>query len=326
MKPYRRGLLAGIVASIALAGAPGVSSQDRYPSKPIRIVVPFAAGGPGDILGRIVAAQLQEVLGQSVIVDNRPGANGEPGTEYVAKSAPDGYTILQVSTVQTISMALQERLRYDLLRDFDPVSYVFEAPLVLVTPGTAAQRTVPSLVAYAKTKPEGLSYGTGGVGTVGHLSAELFKRSTGISAVNVPYKGNGAAMSDLVGGRLDFYFATIAESVGHIKGGRLNALAVSSKTRSRVLPDVPTMGEAGFSNFTPVASWGFMVPRNTPAPIVRQLSDAIAKGVGAPAVQERLQTLGVASNIGGPDALASSIRSDLTTWGQVIKAANIRPE
>jgi tripartite-type tricarboxylate transporter receptor subunit TctC len=326
MKRSRRAAAAVLLACVSIAWSPLTQAQDKYPSKPIRLVVPFAAGGPGDILARLLASQLPTQLGQNVIVDNRPGANGETGTENAARSPPDGYTILQVSTVQTISMALQEKLRYDLLRDFEPVSYAFEAPLVLVTPGSSPVRTVPALIAAARSRREGLSYGTGGVGTVGHLTAELFKRSAGITAVNVPYKGNGAAMGDLIGGRLDFYFATVAESQGNVKNGRLNALAVTSRSRVQGLPDTPTMAESGFPTLTPLVTWGFMVPKGTPAPIVKQLHEAIAKSIALPALQERLHTLGVTANVGDGNALATSIHSDLVTWRQVIRSANIQPE
>lgn len=319
-------LLAAAAAPAGLLTSPGLLAQERYPSKPIRLVVPFAAGGPGDILARMLAAQLPAQLGQSVIVDNRPGASGETGTEEVARAPADGYTLLQVATVQTILMALKEKVRYDLLRDFDAISYAFEAPLVLVTPGTGQVRTVAQLIAAAKAQAQGLNYGTGGIGTVGHLTAELFKRRASISATNVPYKGTGAAMGNLLGGRLDFYLATPAESIGHIRSGKLHALAVTSRSRISVLPDTPTLIESGMANTTAVATWGFMAPKGTPAPILRQLHEAISKAIATPAVQERLETLSIASNVGDGVALATSIQADLAQWRQVIKAANIQPE
>lgn len=326
MEVSRRRATAALIAAASAACLPLAQAQDKFPSRPIRLVVPFAAGGPGDILARLVATEMHTHLGQPVVVDNRPGASGETGTEQVAKSPADGYTILQTSTVLTVSMALRDNLRYDLLRDFEPVTYAFEAPLVLVTPGSSPHKTVASLIAYAKRKPEGLTYGTGGVGTVGHLTAELFKRRADIAAVNVPYKGNGAAMADLIGGRLDFYVATVGEAVGNIKEGKLNALAVTAKSRLSVLPDVPTTIEAGFTGLSPLVTWGFVVPKRTPAPIVRQLHEAIAKAVAAPATQERLHAMSITADVRDGSALTASIQSELSTWRQVIKAANIQSE
>ena len=314
----------GVWLAAALFGGVNSHATETYPSKPIRIVVPFSAGGPGDILARLVAAQLPAELGQTVIVDNRPGANGEIGTEQVARAEPDGYTVLQVSTVQVISMALQPTLRYDLLRDFEPVSYAVESPLVLLTGTETAQKTVAGLIEYAKQKPDGLTYGAGGVGTVGHLSSELFKRAAGIPAIGVPYKGNGAAMGDLIGGRLDFYFATVAESSANIKAGRLNALAVTSSVRDPRIPEIPTMAEVGFPNVNGLVSWGFMLPKNTPQPIVKRLSDAITASIDSPSFQKQLDTLGLTANVGGPEVLASAIRKDYSLWRNVITEANIQ--
>lgn len=319
--------IGALLLSSALAVVPfGASAEASFPSRALKIVVPFSAGGPGDILARVVASQLQETLGQSVVVDNRPGANGEPGTEQAARAEPDGYTILQTSTVQTISMVLRPVLRYDLLRDFEPVTYTFEAPLVLLTPSASSVKTVDELISLAAKSPDGLMYGTGGVGTAGHLTSEMFKRSANIQATSVPYKGTGAAVGDLIGGRLDFYFGTVADSIGNVSSGRLNALAVTSRQRDAMLPDVPTMTEAGFSELDPLVSWGFMVPKGTPAAIVDRLHNAIATSIAEPAVQERLRTLGVTSNVGGGEKLKNAIQKDLELWGNTIRQANIKPE
>ncbi len=319
----RRVILAA--SAVALSMPSWSQTSEKYPSRPIRMVVAFAAGGPGDILTRLVAHQMTEVLGQNVIVENKPGANGETGTVHVAQSPADGYTVLQVSTVQTINMALRDNIRYNLNRDFEPVAHAFEAPLVLVSPGTAPYKNVQGLLTYAKSKPEGIVYGSGGTGTVGHLSSELFRRSAGFQAIHAPYPGTGAAMNDLAGGRLDYFFSTIADSIGHIKSGRLKALAVTSTGRDPVLPGVPAMSEIGYRDINPLVSWGFMVPKGTPPAVVKVLQEAIAKSVNSPNVQKKLISMSVTPNFGGPEVLASSITRDFNIWSQVIKTANIQP-
>jgi tripartite-type tricarboxylate transporter receptor subunit TctC len=291
----------------------------------VRIIIPFAAGGPGDIIARAISGALTEDLGQPVLVDNRPGADGATGTEQAARAAPDGYTILQVATPQVINMALKdkEKLRYDLLRDFLPVARLAQTSMVLVTPASSPARTVAELVALAKSKPNGLAYGSGATGSVGHLSAEMFKRASGISAMHVPYKGTGAALPDLMAGRLDFFFMTQFEAVGAVKGGHIRALAVTAPQRVAGFPDTPTMIELGFSGFELRAWYAYMVPINTPAPVVQRIREAILKSLSAPEVQKTMQTLGAAPFPGGPEDLSAMIKSEIVLWGRVIKAANI---
>jgi tripartite-type tricarboxylate transporter receptor subunit TctC len=302
-------------------------AQDRYPSKPIRIIVAFGAGGSGDLLARTLAQQLTEVIGQSVVVENRPGGNAVPGTEYVAKSPADGYTLLQYTSTLAVNTVLIPNISYDLFKDFVPVAFTSEAPLVLLTPASSTNRKVSDLVAYAKSNQKGVSFGHGGVGSMSHLSSELFKRSMGIDAVSVAYKGNAPAMTDLIGGRLDYYFSTVSDVLPNIQSGRLNALAVTSEQRDHLLPNVPTMVELGYKDFTPMASWGYLAPKNTPAPIVRQLQDAIAKAMKAPAMQERLKSVGAsATNAGGSETLTAVMKAEIARWEPVIKAANIKSE
>ncbi|HSW19448.1 MAG TPA: tripartite tricarboxylate transporter substrate binding protein [Ramlibacter sp.] len=315
---------------LALACA-GLSSQaiaqDKFPSKPLRIIVTFGAGGSGDIVARALATQLGEALGQSVVVENRAGGNAIPGTEYAAKAPADGYTILQYTTTIAVNTVLQPIIPYDLFRDFTPRAFVCEAPLVLLTPGTSPNKKVADLLAFAKGGAKGVSFGHGGVGSMSHLSSELFARSMGIDAVSVAYKGNAPAMNDLIGGRLDYYFSTINDMLPNIKAGRLNALAVTSAQRDPSLPNVPTMVELGYKDFTPAVNWGFLVPKNTPAPIVKQLQDAMVKAIGTPAMQERMTAVGASSrNAGGPEVMTARMKADIARWEPVIKAAHIKPE
>jgi len=327
MNRFTHFLKSTLILLALAATAPLLQAQDKFPSKPVTIIVAFGAGGSGDILARTIAIPLGETLGQSVIVENRAGGQAVPGTLYVARAPADGYTILEYTSTLAINQVLHPNLPYDLLRDFTPLSYSFEAPLVLLTPGISPNRKLPDLVAYAKSKPGGISFGHGGSGSLSHLSGELLKRAMAVDAVSVPYKGNGPAMADLIGGRLDYYFAAEVDSISNVKAGRLNALAITGTDRSPSMPDVPTMVELGYKNFTPSISWGFLVPKATPAPVARQLQDAFAKAIAAPAFQERLRSLGVTSkNSGGADVMAEKVKEEMARWEPVIKAANIRPE
>jgi tripartite-type tricarboxylate transporter receptor subunit TctC len=324
---HRKHFVPAILLALAGLGlAAPAAAEDKFPSKPVRMIVGFGAGGSGDLLARTLAQQMSETLGQQVIVENRPGANAIPATEYSAKQPADGYTIMEYTTTLAVNTVLQP-VPYDLFRDFTPIAYTFSAPLVLMTPATSPNKKVSDLIAYAKANSKGVSFGHGGVGSMSHLSGELFKRAVGIDAVSVGYKGNAPAMSDLIGGRLDYYFSTINDVLPNIKGGRLNALAVTSTQRDPMLPDVPTMVELGYKDFTPVVNWGFLAPRNTPAPVVKALQDAMLKALAAPAMQERLAAVGASSHgAGGGDVMTAKMKSEIARWQPVVKAANIKPE
>lgn len=317
---------AGLLALAGFGMATQALAEEKFPSRPLRIVVTFGAGGSGDLLARTLAQQLGEVLGQPVIVDNRAGGNAIPGTDYVAKQPADGYTILQYTSTLAVNMVLQPNVPYDLFRDFTPVAYTFDAPLVLLTSGASPNHKVADLLAYAKSK-KSLSFGHGGVGSMSHLSGELFKRSMGLDAVSVGYKGNAPAMADLISGRLDYYFSTVSDVLPNIQAGRLNALAVTATHRDPMLPNVPTMAELGYKDFTPQTNWGYLVPKNTPAPVVKRLQDAIAKALATPAMQERLKAVGASSaGAGGPEVMTAMMKSEIARWEPVIKAANIKPD
>ena len=318
-------VLCALLACLACMASPVLHAQEKFPSKPVRVIVPFAAGGVGDTVARIISTPLSQQLGQPVIVDNRAGGDSVTGTEYAAKAAPDGYTILQVSTSQTINMVLRDKPSYDLLRDFAPVAQVAGSTLVLVVAASSPNRTVADLIAYGKTKPGGLSYGSGGVGSVGHLSGELFKRVAAISALHVPYKGNSAVISDLVGGRLDFFFPSQPEAVQLVAAGKLRALAVTAARRVPAFPDVPTMIEAGVG-FDAGSNYGYMVPAGTPATVIKQLHNAISTVVALPAVREHFQASGLTMNVGTPEQMTATLKDEISRWGLVVKTANIRAE
>jgi len=321
-----RQIIAALLAGAACTTSPALHAQEKYPAKPIRVIVPFAAGGIGDTVARIISTPLGEQLGQPVIVENRPGGDSMTGTEYAAKAAPDGYTLLQASTPQAINMVLRAKTRYNLLRDFIPVACAVRSTLVLVVPASSPNHTVADLVAYAKSRPNGITYGSGAIGSVGHLSGELLKRETGMNALHVAYKGNSAVIPDLIGGRLDFFFASQPEAVQGVNSGYLRALAVTATDRVKGFPSVPTMIDAGYRGFDPSSNYGYMLPAGTPAPIARRLNEALGKVIAMPVVQERFQALGLTPSFCAPDQWTATVKSELGRWGEVVKGANIKAE
>lgn len=314
------------LAAVAIvAGAlPLAKAQEPYPNKALRIIVPFAPAGGGDTFARIISEKLATQLGQTVVVENRAGADTAIGTEAAARAAPDGYTLLLVTTTQVVNMSLKERVGYDLRTDFEPVVRVAEFPLVLVVSAKSSIHSVADLVALAKLSPAGLSFVSGGTGTTGHLAGELFKQSTGISAIHVPYKGTAAAVPDLIAGRTDFFFSTIAAVQEMAKAGHLRMLATTMNRRLPSLPNVPTMKELGYAGFDTSAWFGFMVPAKTPKPVVDRLYGEIAKIVEAKDVQERLAAAGLTLSLANPQAFGDQIRTENASWARVIKTANIK--
>ncbi|AHG64172.1 putative Bug-like extracytoplasmic solute binding receptor, TTT family [Advenella mimigardefordensis DPN7] len=315
-------ILACSISAMPLAG----HAAESYPSKPIKLVVPFLPGGIGDVLGRIVGAELSERLGQTVIIENRAGAGGMIGTEYAAKTAPDGYTILQVSSPQIINQVLREKPGYELLRDFVPVSSGVTAPLVLVVPASSKTQSVKDLISVANSRSGGVNFGSGGVGSVGHLAGEMLKRSADIAATHVAYKGNAGVVTDLVGGRLDFFFSSQPEAVHGDAAGTMRAIAVTAPERVKTFPDVPTMIESGYKDFTPTSVYGYMVPKNTPAAIVNRLHDAINSIVTSSAVQNRFETLGLNADPGNIEHWKDTLESETARWRELVKTAGVHVE
>ena len=309
-----------ILAFIATAA----HAQD-YPSKPIRIIVPFAPGGVADNSARVVAEPLSLRLGQQVLVENRPGASGNIGTQGVAQSAPDGYTLLLgFDGTMVINPHVFSKIPFDTLGDFAPVTKLGDATLVLVAHPSAGVRSLGELVQQAKTKP--FSYGTSGTGGTPHLAGELLKQRTGAQLEHVPYKGGGQAVVDVVGGQIPLVFTAIATAQQYVRGGRLLALGVPSAKRSAALPDVPTFGESGFAGFD-VSSWvGIFAPAKTPAPVVQRLQKELAAVLQTPFVRERYGVLGIEPVGNTPEDFGAQVRADLARWAEVVKAANVRVE
>jgi tripartite-type tricarboxylate transporter receptor subunit TctC len=317
MKIRFEALLAAMLCAAAQA-------QD-YPARAVHLVVPYVAGGNADIFGRTLAQKLGDAFRQPFIVENRAGANGGIGTDFVAKAAPDGYTLLATANGPiTVNPILYAKVPYDPVKDFAPVAQCVVYQYVLVTLASSPIRSIADLVEAARTKPGALSYGSTGVGGGNHLAGELFALATGTRLIHVPYKGSAAALADLLGGQLTFMFDTVLTSVPQIRAGKLRAFAVSSLKRASSLPDVPTMNEAGIRGFD-ISQWqGVLAPAATPREIVNRLNAEILKALNAPEVQERLVTQGGNEIVvGTPEDLASLIKSDLQKYAKLVRDAKI---
>jgi tripartite-type tricarboxylate transporter receptor subunit TctC len=297
-----------------------------YPSRPIRIVVPFGAGGPSDVMARTLAQKLTQDLGQPVIVDNRTGAAGIIGADFVAKSAPDGYTLLMAQVGDAISMSLYSKLPYNFEKDFAPITQAGLTPFILVTHPSVPAKNMQELIALAKARPGSLSFGSSGAGTASHLAGELLKSMAGIDIVHVPYKGQAPATSDLLGGQIPMMFNNPITSLSHIKAGKMRALAVSTAKRFSQLPEVPTVAESGLPGFD-VGFWlGALAPAGTPQPIIERLNAGMVKALRDPEVIERLAALGVEIIGNTPDEFARIIRADVVKWGKVVKDAGAKAD
>ena len=302
-----------------------IAWAQTYPTRPVRIIVGFTAGGVNDTLARLIGQWLSERLGQPFIIENRPGAGGNVGTEAVVRSPADGYTLLLVQTPNAINATLYDKLNYNFIRDIAPVSSISLEPEVVVVNPSVPAKTVPEFIAYAKANPSQLNFASAGNGVAGHLAGELFKMMTGISMVHVPYRGGAPAVTDLLGGQVQVMFLVISASIEHIKAGKLRPLAVTSAARSEALPDVPTVGE-----FVPgyeLSVWfGVGAPKNTPAEIVDKLNKEINTGLADPAIKARLDRLGITVFAGSPAGFGKFIAEETEKWGKVIRTANIKPE
>jgi tripartite-type tricarboxylate transporter receptor subunit TctC len=312
------------LVSAALFAFPALA-QD-YPSRPVRLVVPFAAGGPNDIIARLVGGRLSDALGQPIVVENRPGAGGNIGTDFVAKAPPDGYTLLSAGPGSLIINPLLGAVPYDTARDFAPVSLMASAPNVLVVHPSLPAKSVTELIELARARPRQLNYASGGPGSTPHLSGALFAVMAGIDIVHIPYKGTGPASADLLGGQVQMAFFGIPPLLPHIKSGKLRALAVTGKRRSPELPEVPTVDEAGLRGYEVSPWYGLLVPAATPRAIVARLNAEVAKIVRGAEMKDRLASQGAEPVGGTPEDYAAVIRADTATWARVIKEAGLRGE
>jgi tripartite-type tricarboxylate transporter receptor subunit TctC len=308
-----------------LAPADASAAEQSWPTKPVRMVIPFPAGGTTDILGRVAAQKLGEALGQQVVPDNRPGASGNIGTEQVAKAPPDGYTLLTApGSTLTIHPSLYPKLGFDPLKDFAPVTILAGVPNLLVVHPSIPARNVKDLIAMAKSKPDQLNYASTGAGQSTHLSMELFKSMAGVKIVHVPYKGSAPAVTDLLGGHVPMMFDNMPSALPHVKAGKLRALGVSTAKRSSTAPDVPTVAESGLPGFDVTVWFGVLAPAAVSRDIVDRLHRTLVKALAASDVRERLASQGAEAVGNTPEQFTAQMKADLAKWAKVIKAADIK--
>jgi tripartite-type tricarboxylate transporter receptor subunit TctC len=303
-----------------------VIAADTYPTRPIKIIVPWPAGGVADFLARIAADGLSQKLGQPVIVDNRAGAGTNIGSEFVAKASPDGYTLLLASSNNAVNMTLYGKMPYDTVKDFSPISLLAIVPNILVVSPKLPVHSVKELIDLAKANPNKVTYASAGNGSPAHLAAEEFKRLAHVEMLNVPYKGAAPAVTDLIGGHVDVMFTNIPASLGSIKAGQLRAIAIGSKTRSSVLPELPTIAESGVPNYEAVAWYGLAAPAGTPKEIIEKLQGVLVQTMKSPDTMQLLVQEGTEPVISSPDALADRIRADIITYRNLIQTTGIHIE
>ena len=300
------------------------ADSPAYPTRPIRYVVAFPPGGVNDAIARILSQRMSDVFSVPVIVDNRPGAGGNLGSELVAKAAPDGHSLLNISTAQAISQSLYAKLGYNLERDLTPVILLATSPLIVALhPGVNA-RGVRDLVAASKTQP--IRFSSGGIGTISHLSGEMLSRAVGFAGIHVPYKGGGPALNDVIGGQIEMTFIGAPASMPHIKSGRLRILAVSTAKRVAALPDVPTVAEAGYPGFEVGALYAVLAPAGTPAAIVGRLTTELARIVAARDIRERLNGLGLETVGGTPEQLTAFMTADVDKWMKLVQKIGLKTD
>ena len=321
-------ILRQIVALLLLAGvtiSTSAAIADDYPSRPVKVIVPFGAGGPTDVYTRAIAEELRKSLHQPFIMENRPGAGTTIGTDVVAKAPPDGYTLLMVSGTQTVNETLYAHKPYQLMRDLVPIAPLIDSDLVLVVHPSVPAKTVSELLALARAKPGTLNYGSSGPGSNYHMAGELLKNLTSIDIQHVPYKGSTGARNDILSGQIQILFDSVPTMAQQIKAGMVRALATSGKTRSAILPDVPTMAEAGVPGFNATLWVGFMAPAETPKPIVDKLHDEITKILRRPDIKQAWEKTGATPLVMTQAEFKSFMEAQVTKWAEVVKTNRIEP-
>jgi len=305
-----------------------IAAQGAYPTRPIRLVVPFPAGGATDLLARAISQRASQTLGQSIVVDNRAGASGVIGSAEVAKSPPDGYTLLvATSSTHSIGPELNASLPYHVETDFTPIAHVADAPSLVLVPNTLPVNSVKELIEYAKARPGRLNYASSGNGTVVHLMTEAFKEQAGVYIVHVPYRGTALAIPDLVSDKTQLLFDSVVSGMPHVKAGRLKALAVTSAKRTSLAPDLPTLGESGLPGYEATAWFGIYAPRGLPTELVNRLNAEFVAAVQSPEVRDRLERLGAEpASANTPAQFAAMVQLDRRRWARVIKERHISPE
>ena len=323
-KGLRRRQLAQGAAAMLAASALGANAQSAYPSKPVRIVVGFSAGGSTDVVARIMARELTQALGQSFVIDNKPGGGSNIATDYVAQAAPDGYTLLFVAVTSTINQTLYANAKFDLNRDFDAIALGAKVPNILVVNPSVPAKTVKELIEWVKANPDKAAYASSGSGTSIHMAGELFKVRTGLKTQHVPYKGSAPAVTDLIGGQVQYMFDNMPASWPHVQSGKLRALAVTTKTRSSTAPDVPTMEESGVAPFDVTSWFGMVAPKGTPKDVVDKVNKAMNAAFDKPEVKAAYAKLGAVAERTTPAQFSQFIRSEVANWAPVVKASGAK--
>jgi tripartite-type tricarboxylate transporter receptor subunit TctC len=323
MKIPRRTFLRLAASAAALPAVPRIALAETYPSRPVHIVVGFAAGSASDIVTRLIGQSLSERLGQQFIIENRGGAGGTLGAEAVAHASPDGYTLLASGSQDAVTATLYDKLTYNFLRDIAPVASIASGPLILVVNPSFPAKTVPEFIAFAKANPRKINFGSAGTGSVAHMAPELFKVMANVDMVHVPYRGLAPALNDLLGGQVQVVFSTMPPAVGHIKAGKLRALAVTSKARYQALPDLPTIGEF-LPGYEASITLGLSAPKHTPSEIVNKLNSDTNAALADPRIRTKLSNFGVVPLPMTPAAYGKFLADETEKWGKVIRAANIK--
>jgi len=313
-----------LLGVLGLAWVASVARAQDYPSHPVRLIVPFAAGGPADVYARFIATRLQESLGQTFIVDNRPGAGSVIGTDAVAKSAPDGYTLLLMSNAHTVNESLIPNKPFQLMRDFAPIAPINYSDLVLVARSGLPVASVADVIKLAKAQPAALSYASSGPGTPYHMAGELFKAMAGVSILHIPYKGSSGARTDVLGGQVDLMFDAVTTMSEQVRAGKVKALATTGLTRSAVLPDVPTVAESGVPAYEATIWLGLMAPKATPPAIVKRLNAEVARIVGTPEVAKAWKAQGATPMLMGVDEFARYMNDDIAKWAHIVKVSGAK--
>ncbi len=315
-----------VLLTTAMGAAPAVFAADAWPARPIRMIVAYPPGGGTDQVGRVMAEQLAQSLGQNVVIDNRGGATGNIGTELAARAIPDGYTLLMCNVApNAVNVSLFKKLGFDPVKDFSPVSLVAVTPNILVAHPSMPVKTVADLVALAKAKPGALNFPSAGVGSSSHLAGEMLKSMAGIDMVHVPYKGGGPALIATISGQVQIMFATMPAAMPHVKSGKVRPVAVTTAKRSQAMPELPTIAESGVKGYEASTWYGLLAPARTPKPVIDRLHAETVKILAGP-VRQRLEAQGFEPDGGTPAAFAAYIKSEITKWAKVIKQAGIPAE
>ncbi|CAN5900973.1 tripartite tricarboxylate transporter substrate binding protein [soil metagenome] len=319
--PGRRTIAAAASGLFLAAFAITAGAQSPYPTKAVRVIVPYPPGGPTDTVARVVFQQVSESTGQQFIIDNRPGAGGNIGAEAVAKAAPDGYTLLVATTAHAINMSLFKNINYDVVKDFAPITLLTQGPLVLVATPNFPANNVRELIALAKAKPGSLNFASSGNGQSTHLSGELFNSMAGVKLSHIPYKGSAPALTDVIGGQVPLMFDTMLSAMPFVKAGKLKALGVTSPARSSAAPDVPTIAESGLPGYAVFAWNGLLAPAGTPKAVIAQLSEELKKAMALPQVKDKFSAQGFAASWEAPEQFGGFLKAEVDKWTQTVKAS-----